>query len=184
MVVILACVVLTIPIVIWIYILTSHRRNKKAGILLLNVGQTIYEKYFFWMAILTALPVLFISRVCILQLLIIVMPAPNPPGTVFLFSVAVTIAGWGTVAGMYYISSRGLELRENGICFLLLFLKWEQYQSYSWLGAKKSILYAPYKSRFLILRKINAVLIPIPTKHRSAVDQIVAKYLPRSTGKS
>ena len=77
-----------------------------------------------------------------------------------------------------------LELRENGICYLLWFLKWEQYESYTWLGANKSILYAPYKSRFPILRKIVTVPVPIPTKHRGTANQIVAKYLPRSTGKS
>jgi uncharacterized membrane protein (DUF485 family) len=175
------------PIVTWIYILICHRRKKKAGNLLLNVGQTIYGKIIFWMAILLALLVFPVSILCILQLFIIVMPAPNPPGTVFGFLVTLicTISGWAIVTGLYYISSRGgFELRENGICCLLWFLKWEQYESYTWLGAKKSILYAPYKSRFLILRKIVTVPVPIPTKHRSAVDQIVAKYLPRSTGKS
>lgn len=128
-----------------------------------------------------------ISILCILQLFIIVMPAPNSPGieSSFLITLIYTISGWATVTGFYYISSRGgFELRKNGICFFLWFLKWEQYTSYTWLGANKSILYASYKSRFVILRKIVTSPVPIPTKHRSAVDQIVTKYLPRATGKS
>jgi hypothetical protein len=171
---------------LWIYILTWRWRKKEAGGLLLNVGQTTHHKFVFWHATFMCILMLPLVYVCILKFSLIGLRTSEPQNitTSFLETLIFTINSFVTIAGLFYISFTGLEFRKNGICIFLWFVKWERYTSYTWTGSNNSLLYAPYKSRFLILRKFGTIPVPIPAKHRSAVDQVMAKYLPRSSEKN
>ncbi len=153
-----------------LWLLSWIWRKKKAGDLLLNVGQLSENKILFWIGVFEVVLALLNTWFTINR-----VPQGLPVDNlvevisqlVFLWTLAIFLLSLGCSK---------LELRENGICYMFSVIKWEKLASYKWKPGKPNVLTINLKQAdFPLLQKTWNV--PIPLKYRDAVDGIMAKYL-------
>lgn len=177
-------ILIVLSIGLWVYILTWQWRKKDAGAVLLHIDQLFLGKLLFWMGILLLLSTVGLGR--IYTSLFFAISASMPPNemsdTLWFFWMVLfgAIGAWHIGIALICVSFGGFQLRENGICAYFSFTKWGRYISYTWKGGEKPSLLLRYKSRSFILRKVASIPIPIPLKHKNAVEQILAQYIARS----
>jgi len=154
-----------------VLLLTWFFRKKEFGSLLINTGRTSINKLSFWLAVCFALSAIHTTWVMFVQVL-----GELPPSTNLEVLISQLVFYW--VLAIYFLAlglSR-LEFRENGICFMLTFLKWQRVNSYNWEQSKPNTLTIRFKPRFSLVP--GFLSMPIPTKHREAVNQILDERLP------
>jgi hypothetical protein len=145
-------------------------RKKEFGDLLINIGQTPINKYY----LLCGVPyALFVTLgTC---LLFVQMPVEIRQGLIL---EIISQLGYGWISAILFLAYgfSGLEFRENGICFMFIFLNWRRVNSYNWEKSKPNVLTVWFKPRFPLFPGFMS--IPIPIKHRDVVSQILDEQLP------
>jgi hypothetical protein len=145
-------------------------RKKEFGDLLINAGQTSINKYYFSFGVPYTL--LLTLTTC---LLLIQMPGEIRQSLILeMISQFGYLWIWAILFFAYGLS--GLEFRENGICFMFIFLNWRRINSYNWEKSKPNVLTVWFKPRFPLFPGFWS--IPIPIKHRDVVSQILDEQLP------
>jgi hypothetical protein len=157
-----------------IYLLTWYWRKRQAGSLLLKVGQLSANKFLFQIGVFEALMAILYSAV------LIYVASTGLSNSDSLANSLATLLNCWTVA-IFLVSSglSGLELRENGICYMFGLIRWERITSYAWERSKNSTLTIRFKPRFPLLPGFQS--LPIPSTHRDAVDQILKTHITTTT---
>lgn len=144
-------------------------RKKEFGDLLINIGRTSINKYYFSFGVPYAL--LVTLSTC---LLFVQMPVEIRQSLIL---EIISQLGFGWISAILFLAYgfSGLEFRENGICFMFTFLNWRRVKSYNWEKSKPNVLTIWFKPRFPLLP--GFISIPIPTKHCDVVSQILDEQL-------
>ncbi len=158
-----------------IYLLSWRWRKKKAGCLVLDLGQTLSNKLCFGLGLLEVLGASYFTFSLIRQ-----VSRENYQFSpdeiyrlgvaIFLWTLAILLLAWGV--------SR-LQLRENGFCYHYQILNWHKIISYAWQESKPNTLTMRLKSKVSFLPKF--VSFPIPPDKRNQVEYILANYVPGKT---
>ncbi len=146
------------------HIITWPWRRRQAGRLLLNVGRLSDQKWVF-------IPSVFLTLTAIFYTYLLINNLVNN------WLVAIV---WITLALHYLcLGLTGLELRENGLCYMLHVFKWSRLASYTWEGFKGATLTIRIKRRFQDYRFSRhwRLSLLIPLIHKKAVDQILTECL-------
>lgn len=150
--------------------LTWFFHKKEFGNLLINIGRTSINKYYFSFGVPYALFVTLTTCLLFVQM----------PGEIRQSLTLEIISqfgfGWISVILPLAYGFSGLEFRENGICFMFIFLNWRRINSYNWEKSKPNVLTVWFKPRFPLFPGFMS--IPIPTKHCDVVSQILDEQLP------
>jgi hypothetical protein len=154
-----------------VWLLTWFFRKKESGYLLINIGRTSINKSLLWMGMFYALFTILLTWLFFVQI-----SAGLPPSTSLEVRISQLAFIW--VSAIFLLTSglSHLEFRENGICFMLTFFNWQRVTSYNWEPSKPNTLTIWFKPRFPLIPKF--ISIPIPTKHRDVVSQILHERLP------
>jgi hypothetical protein len=161
---ILVLIGISTSLLIWFF------RKKEFGDLLINIGQTPINKYYLLGGVLYALFLTLGTCLLFVQM----------PVGIRLNLILETISkfGYGWIAAILFLAYgfSGLEFRENGICFMFIFLNWRRINSYNWEKSKPNVLTVWFEPRFPLFPGFMS--IPIPIKHRDVVSQILDERLP------
>jgi hypothetical protein len=145
--------------------------KKEFGSLLINTGRTSSNKFVFWFAVFYTLSAISKTWGMFVQVL-----GELPPSTNLEVLISEFVFHWVLAIYLLALALSRLEFRENGICFMLTFLKWQRVNSYKWEQSKPNILTIWFKPRFPLVP--GFLSMPIPTKHREAVNQTLDERLP------
>ncbi len=164
-----------------VWLLTWFFCKRESGDLLINIGRTVINKYCFWGGVLFPLILISITWQLFFHLL----------GELFVhglggFSQSTSLENYlgallflvfscGVPILLFALGLSRLEFRENGICFMFTFINWQKVNSYSW-KLKPNQLTIWFKPDFPLFAGI--MNLPIPTKHRDIVSQILNERLP------
>jgi hypothetical protein len=160
-----------------VWLVSWFFRKKESGDLLINLGRTSVNKRFFWTGVLQA-PLVIVWTWRVFDHVLVEIPQRTSLASLELQISLLVLSLVGAISYLA-LGLSSLEFRENGICFMFLFLNWQSINSYNWDKSKPTLLIIRFKSRFLlspVFTKIRS--IPIPTKHRDVVSQILDERLP------
>ncbi len=160
-----------VAIFIGLWLLSWNWRKQKAGALLLNAGRLSISKLIFWFGVLEVLMASVKTWSSIYQ---ISTELPNPTNTAEIMSQVVLY--WSLAIYLLLTGLSKLELREHGICYMFLLVKWEKLASYRWNEVKPNIVTIGLKPPSFLLSR-QSWNLPIPTGCRDAVDRILAEHL-------
>jgi hypothetical protein len=153
------------------WLLSWNWRKNKAGTLLINAGQLSISKVIVWCGVFEILIAVLKTSSAIHQL------STQLSSTSSIVEVISQVFLYWSLA-MYLLASGSskLELREYGICYMFIFVKWEKLASYKWDEVKPNVLTIHLKpTNFLLSRQFWS--LPIPATYRDAVDRILAQHL-------
>jgi len=154
-----------------VLLLTWFFRKKQSGRLLINIGRTSAHKLVFWLAVFYVLMMILTTWGTFVLVL-----GELPPSTNLEVFISQIVCNWALAICFLALGLSRLEFRENGICFMLTFFKWQRINSYNWEQSKPNTLTIRFKPRFSLVP--GFVSMPIPTKHCDAVNQILDERLP------
>lgn len=150
--------------------LTWFQRQKTAGELLLSMGKTSQIKLLFWIGICE------LALAAIMTLLFIVKAGGFIPYDINLFvEAARLIFFWSLAIFFFMLVLNKLQLRSNGICYLLKFMAWQRINSSTWEGSKASMLTIWLKPKFSLL--LGFMSIVIPSQEMETVNSILVERL-------
>ena len=154
------------------FLLNWPFRKRAAGDLLLSAGRTWHNKVLFWIGILEAMVAAFMTWLAFETIV-------SLPETTSVFSHIPKVAFWWTLA-IFFLSLglNKLELRENGLCFMYLYLPWQRMTSYAWELSQPNTLTIQRRPHFPLWPTFMS--IRVPQSYRDEVDRIVQNYLPNS----
>jgi hypothetical protein len=135
--------------------ITTFRRKRQAGSVLLNLGWSKAQKM-----------EIFLGCVFIIQNIISLL-SEHPDETIGI--VPSVIGGMLIIVG-----SNNFEIREGGIFYLDIAKKWEHVKSYDWEG-KDSLSLTLNIRTSLPFFKIRS--IPIPAQHKQTVENLLVQYV-------
>ncbi len=165
---------LILAMLLCLWMITWKERKNKAGTLILNIGQLPTSKVYFRVGILNGVASGFITYVAIYQI-----STALTISTLELQSITQAILSWSMAIYFILLGLSRLEFRENGICYMLSFLKWDNLAAYSWNKEKPNILTIRFKQpRFFLSSKFWSV--EIPSQNRDAVERILELHLIKS----
>ncbi len=157
-----------------IYLLTWYWRKRQAGSLLLKVGQLSANKLFFQVGVFQSLIATLYSALFIYQ-----VSTGFSSSDSLANSLTTLLNGWTLAIVFVSFGLSGLELRENGICYMFGLIKWERITSYVWERSQNSNVTIRLKRRFPLLPGFGS--FPILSTHRDAVDQILRTHVTTTT---
>jgi hypothetical protein len=162
-------------VLIAIYLLSWRWRKKKAGCLVLDLGQTLSNKLSFGLGLLEVLGASYFTFSLIRQVSqenyhLSTDEVYGLGVAIFLWTLAILLISWGV--------SR-LQLRENAFCYQYQILNWHKIISYAWKKSKPNTLTMRLKSKVSFLPKF--VSFPIPSDKRNQVEYILANYVSGKT---
>jgi hypothetical protein len=157
-----------------IWLLSWFFRKQEAGALLLNIGKTSQNKFFFWFGLIE---VAFTGSMTwsFFRQVSGELPQYNSLGT----EVAQLVLFWSLAISFISLGLSKLEFRENGICFMLSFIAWQRVKSCNWEQDKPNTLTIRFKPRYPLIPEF--ISMSIPAKHRDDVSHILNKQLPDKT---
>lgn len=150
---------------------TWHLRKKQAGTLLINIGKVLRNQRLLISIFMSTIFAVTYSSLLIHQVFSKGLNYHNFDHTY----LAGAIIFWSSVIMFVFRGLSTLEFRENGICYMFSFMKWERVTSYSWEKAKNNILLITFQPRFPIVSSYWRLLIPLV--HKDTVNQILAQHL-------
>jgi hypothetical protein len=165
---------LLLSVVFWAYIVIIRPRHKRQVLLVLG---RLTDKVMLVNGGILAL--------CGIGLLVVGLLEADVEEISFISLFLLSVAAYFFSVGL----SR-LEIREGGIWYLGLFVKWERIESYKWEGVvKNDIDVILYPKRFVTLtvsvrRRLlfsRAIRLNIPSIHKDAVDSLLAQYVSGAT---
>jgi hypothetical protein len=165
-------ILISVGISVWL--LTWFFRKKESGDLLINIGQTLINKFFFWLGLFYASYITLMTWRLSAQISVGI-----PQSTNLEIQISYLVLCWLMVILALALGLGGLEFRVNGICFMLTFFNWQRVNSYKWEKSQLNVLNVLtiwFKPRFPLLPGFLST--PIPTKHRDVVSQILDEQLP------
>ncbi len=155
---------------LWLYIITSPRRKKRAGSLLWNLGWPGTHKTMFITGIIWIM-------IALLQTSIVLDLAEkefaesyNRPE----YYISQIIFYWSTVIYFLWAGLSRLELRENGIYFKFGFIEWNKIAAYKWKKKEGNILTVWIKQRFPLFPTASW---EIPEIHKPTIDRMLSQHL-------
>lgn len=147
--------------------------KRKPGQLLIDLGRTLQNKCLFWMG-------LFLAALSVIQLWLVFHLAVYGNTYSKHLSLDLELARLiFTLSVVSFLIALGLnrfEFRENGICFMYSFIKWQSINSYSWWPSNPNDLVIGYKSKSPLLPGLMSV--GIPEEHKDRVRFILDHKLP------
>jgi hypothetical protein len=146
-------------------------KKQKAGPLLADLGKTSQNKSDLWIG-------LFSVAVAVFQtwFFFTLVPHGTPESTSLKSEIFKLFWWWFSAV---HFTARGLdklEFRENGICFMGAFVRWQRINSYAWESDKPNVLTIRFKPRFPLL--LGLLSITIPEQHKHVVSDILNERLP------
>lgn len=155
-----------------IWLLSWPFRKRNAGRLLLALGKTLQNKLILWTAWLVIGFAAHMTWMLLGEL--IRFPESTTP-----IEVAIKIIFcWSFAVYTLLLGLNGLEIRENGLCFLLTVIPWRRIQSYVWQPSHPKLLTIQFERLPLLPTTMN---IKVPGQHRDTVDRIMATHIPTTT---
>ena len=158
---------------IGIGLLSWPLRKRKAGSLLLDAGRTWHNKQLLRggkVGIVSAIPTTLIVFVANVSL-----PASLRQQEIYHQALVLAVV-WAVPA---FAISLGLmtklELRENGICLVCMFISWRRITSYEWERSKPNTLTIRFPP--LLPLSPGFMSIAIPSQHRDEVNRIVQTHV-------
>lgn len=157
-----------------LWILTWNWRKKRAGVLLLDVGQIPIGRVIFWFCVLEVLIAAFKTWSAMYQISTGLLSLSNTSTIISQVLLYWLLAFYTAATG----SSR-LELREHGICYIFLVIQWNRLVAYRWDDMKPNILIIQVRPpSFLPFKQFWN--LPIPAVYRNTVAQIMAEHVTMS----
>lgn len=146
-----------------VWLLSWPSRHRDSGGLLLRAGRNSQSKLSFWIGVFEAI----VSAVLSLELFLV------PISSFEDVSSEIALVATFLAISVFFISIglSKLELRENGLCFMFMFIAWSQMTSYKWEPSNPNTLTLKYKPRFPLMPGFMS--IKVPPRHRADVDRIV-----------
>lgn len=154
-----------------VWLLTWFFRKKEFGDLLINIGRTSINKLFLWFGVFYALSITLMTWRLSVQISVGI-----PQSTSLEIQISQLVFCWIVVIFFLANGLSSLEFRKNGICFMFTFFNWRRVNSYNWEKSKPNVLTIWFKPRFPLFPGFMSM--PIPTKHRDVVSQILDERLP------
>lgn len=146
-------------------------KKQKAGSLLVDLGKTSKNKSDLWLG-------LFGVAVAVFQTwFFFTLVSHEVPESISLKSEIFKLFWWWFFA--VHSTARSLdklEFRENGICFMGAFIRWQRINSYAWEPDKPNVLTIRFKPRFPLVPGFMS--ITIPEQHKRGVGDILNERLP------
>lgn len=145
-------------------------RKQEAGSLLADTGRSSQNKFMFWIGLIEV-------AVAVLQTWLFFTLVSNgvPKYTSLEMEVSKLIFWWSFASFFIAIGLNKLEFRENGICFMYSFIKWQRINLYKWEPTKPNVLTIRVKPLFPLLPGFMS--IAIPAKHKDVADGILDERL-------
>lgn len=84
---------------------------------------------------------------------------------------------WAFASWFIALGRSGLQLRANGISYLLISYKWNNIKHYYWEQSNRNTLTIWLRKRILFFLP-KAISIPVPQDYREEVNEILPRYLP------
>lgn len=155
-----------------VQLLTWQQRKKQAGELILKIGFLSISTFNLCLSILSIVCAGFYTWSVINHQI----SAVHTPSTPELNSVFQAIFYWAMAIYLLFAGLSSLELRENGICYHFLFLKWDQLTYCKWIQEGSNVLIIRFKKPgFFVIE--NSWRLQVPFQKRDAVEQILAEHL-------
>jgi hypothetical protein len=139
-------------------------RKQAAGSLLADIGRNSQNKFMFWVGLI------------MIAFLVPLTWFSFPRSSISLETKSVLVYLCSSASFNIAIGLSKLEFRENGICFMCSFTKWQKINSYTWESAKPNVLTIRVKPFFPLLPGFMSIVIP--AKHKDVVDRILNERLP------
>lgn len=151
------------------WLLSWPYRQRAAGGLRLAVGRTLQNKLILWVA---GLIVAFaISMTWLLVREMIDFPEYSP----LLEGMIKVIFCWALALYFLGMGLSGFEIRDQGICLLLVFIPWQRISTYTWQTSHPSTLIIKFKQLPLLPKFIS---VKVPNHHCSAIDALLSNHIP------
>lgn len=146
-----------------VWLLSWPSRNRESGGLLLRAGRNSQSKLSFWIGVFEAI----VSVVLSLELFLV------PISSFEDVSSEIALVATFLAISVFFISIglSKLELKENGLCFMFMFIAWSQMIAYKWEPSNPNTLTLKYKPRFRLMPGFMS--IKVPPRYRADVDRIV-----------
>jgi hypothetical protein len=163
-----------LALLLCLWMITWKERKNKAGTLILNIGKLPTSRAYFRVGVLNGVVSGFITFLAIYQISI-----ARTISVIELQSISQAILSWSMAIYFILLGLSKLEFRENGICYMLSLLKWDNLAAYRWNKEKLNILTIRFKQpRFFLSSKFWSV--EIPSQNRDAVERILELHLIKS----
>lgn len=153
-----------------IWMLSWPLRKKQAGDLLLRLGRTLQSKVLLWLGLFqTGLAIaITLSRLDRFT--------GSLATTGGIISGAVELAFWWSLALLFILlGCSRLEIRENGLSYLLSWQPWERIQAFGWDDDKPNMLILKTFPRTFLSRRY--MMLNIPADQQQRVDSLLEDYL-------
>jgi hypothetical protein len=140
-------------------------KRTKGGSVLLYIGRNSYRAAF--CTILAGILIFFVLRSVISEARQDGLDLKEFARTFGFLSIAAL--------GLFFGFSK-IQIREDGILYFLVLIKWEKIDSYQWEGRNASTLTLKYnRPKFFLFQEVN---IAIPPYYRDYVDNLLFQIIP------
>jgi len=156
---------LFLVVLFWGYLITYPIRRAKGGQLLLDIGRNKYRVAFF--VIFAGIAIFFALRPVISEVHQDGLDLKEFTRTLWFLSMA---------ALLLFLGFSRIQIREEGIIYLLCLIKWEKIEAYRWEGRNGgTLILKRNKRKCFVFREVN---IPIPPHYRVHVDDLLSQKIP------
>ncbi|MEL6161664.1 MAG: hypothetical protein AAFQ40_12040 [Cyanobacteria bacterium J06623_5] len=153
-----------------IWLLSWPLRQRAAGALLLEVGQTAQTRLLFWVGLGQVGVAIAMTLPLLDQLTGPFVTTGN------IVSGIVKLSFWWIIAALFIALGRSkLEIRENGLAYLYSWQPWERIQAFGWDDDQPNTLILKAIPRSFLSRRY--LTLSIPKEIQSQVDALLEAYL-------
>ncbi len=145
-------------------------RKKRAGDLLLRLSATLQSRVLFWLGLFQVGLAIAITYSRLDQF------TGSLVTTGGILSGIAELAFWWSLALLFVLLGRSrLEIRENGLSYMLAWQPWERIQAFGWDDDKPNTLILKTYPRTFLSRRYQ--ILSIPAEQQETVDKLLEDYL-------
>ncbi|MGB3788117.1 MAG: hypothetical protein WA949_08905 [Phormidesmis sp.] len=153
-----------------LWMLSWPLRKKQAGVLLLRLSATLQSKVLFWLGLFQVGLAIAITYSRLDQF------TGSLVTTGGIISGIAELAFWWSLALLFVVlGCSRLEIRENGLSYLLAWQPWERIRAFGWDDDKPNTLILKTYPRTFLSRRY--MMLRIPADQQQTVDALLEDYL-------